>query len=447
MGSPGSTGSGGPAGPAGEAGATIVISETASVGLSISPVQPNLTGLTGPQIEQVGQGSYLVNAIGDCAGCHTSNPAQFLGGGVEFGGGEAPFTVYSRNLTPDPTTGLPANIHNVTEFVAAIQTGADYHGVASGASPTETLLVMPWTYFRWLSVTDIEAIYAYLTVIPPVVNAVTADTKTAMVAPAPGAVPTTYTDGDQATPPALPPSTDPDPGFVLRGLTINPLKELTPPTDPSELSLFGRGSYLVNAAAACSSCHTNPATTTPISTVNNTAVFLTGGQEFDTPAPLQTTFGTVRSVSANLTGKDNGFFNNPDVTFATFLTLITQGIHAEDPQPAPVAYPMPWQTFRNMQLADLQAIYEYLDVVATQYGTTTLTGAADKIIPNPALYCDSTHACPAGTGTCSSSTAPGECLATACTIATVDTTCAACEQCSAATSGTCEVPAPGPCSY
>jgi hypothetical protein len=198
--------------------------------------------------------------------------------------------------------------------------------------------------------------------------------------------------------------------------------------------------------ADCSGCHTNPATTSPASTKINTAAFLTGGQEFDTPAPLEPVLGTVRAASANLTGKTNGFFNNPVVNFSTFLTLITEGIHAEDPVPAPVATPMPWQTFSHMQLADLEAIYTYLNTVATTYGVTTLTGAKDKVIPNPTLYCDTTHACKAGT--CSSTTAAGECLEAPCSTATVTTDCTVCETCSMTTGGSCEAPPAGPpCSY
>ena len=236
------------------------------------------------------------------------------------------------------------------------------------------------------------------------------------------------------------------PGDILRGLAVNPLSEVKPPTDPSTLALFGRGSYLVNALADCSGCHTNPATTSPTSTKINTAAYLTGGQEFATPAALSPVFGTVRAASADLTGKTNGFFNNPVVTFATFLTLITEGIHAEDPVPTPLAFPMPWQTFNNMQLADLEAIYTYMNAAATQYGATTLTGAADKIIPSPALYCDTTHAC--AVGTCSSTTVAGECLDSPCATATVTTNCTVCQTCSATTGGTCQVPAAGPpCSY
>jgi hypothetical protein len=413
-----------------------VISETAKHGLDISPVPLNLAGLTGDQIEQVGQGSYIVNAIADCTGCHTSDPTKFLAGGVQFGGSGAPFTVTSRNLTPDPTTGLPADVKSESDFVTVLQTGADLHGVADAGAATQSLIVMPWAAFRWMSTADIKAVYAYLKLIPAVSNTIPADTKPAIP---PAAVQTSYGDGDQTTATPLPPESDPqgnsipDPGNLLRGLAINPLGEVTPPTDTAGQSLFARGSYLINAMADCNGCHTNPSTTSQTSTKLNAAMYLTGGQVFDTPPPLQPLLGTVRAASANLQGSTNGFFTKSTVEFSTFLTLITQGIHADDPPPqAHLAFPMPWQTFRNMQLADLQAIFVYMNTVATQYGKTSLTAAAtDKVIPMPALYCDSTHACPTGM-TCSSSSAAGECLATTCA---QNTDCAVCQTCATGTGG------------
>ena len=440
-GSAGEAGSVGPAGPAGEAGSTIVVSANAKLGLDISPVPLKLDGLDGNQIEQIGQGSYLVNAVGDCNGCHGGPMGQFLAGGTEFGGpSPAPFDVFARNLTPDPTTGLPADVHNVDDFLSVIRTGAELHGIDGGA--TATLVVMPWMTFRWMSTADLRAIYAYLTVIPAVSNQVMADRKP----PIPlGTEATAYTAGDQGMPTPLPPSSVgppdaampiPDPGNVLRGLAINPLKEVIPPSDPTQQSLFGRGSYLVNAIADCSGCHTN--TDNRQTGQINTAIYLTGGQVFPTPPPLQPILGTVRAASADLQGKTNGFFNKPNVQFDTFLTLITQGIHAEDimPDAGPpmrLAFPMPWRAFNKMTLSDLQAVYVYMSQVAAQYGSLQLKSAtADKMIPMPALYCDTSTPCPSGM-TCSSSTMAGECLANTCM--TVGD-CSACQLCSASGGGT-----------
>jgi hypothetical protein len=427
-GQPGATGK---QGPPGEAGASIVISETAKHGLDISPVPVDLSGLTGDQIEAVGQGSYLVNAIADCTGCHTSDPAKFLAGGVQFGGTGAPFTVTSRNITPDATTGLPHDVQTVAQFVNALRTGADYHGVGDAGTPTQSLIVMPWAVFRWMSTGDIENIYAYLKVIPAVSNAIADDTKPP-IPPTAYPSPAAYGDGNQAAATPLPPETDAqgnpvaDPNETLRGLALVPLTGITPPADPGGQAQFARGAYLVNAMADCNGCHTNPANTSQTSTKLSTTMYLTGGQVFATPPPLQPVLHTVRAASANLQGSTKGFFTEGGVTFSTFLTLITQGIHADDPPPqAPLAFPMPWQTFSHMQLGDLEAIYVYMNAVATQYGKTALTGAADKTIPAPALYCDTSNACPTSMK-CSSTSAAGECLPTSCV---KDTDCGACQTC------------------
>ncbi|MGH7271813.1 MAG: hypothetical protein ACREJ3_15390, partial [Polyangiaceae bacterium] len=252
-----------------------------------------------------------------------------------------------------------------------------------------------------------------LKVIPPVSNAVAADTKPA-IPPTP--FPSSYVDGGAPLPSeGTAANPTPDPGDVLRGLALNPLN-VQPPSDPSSISLFGRGEYLVNSIADCGGCHTN----------RGGGGYLTGGQVFATPVPLEATFHTVRAASADLVGANHGFFSNPSVTFQTFLTLITQGVHAEDPVPqAKLAYPMPWQAFRNMDLGDLQAIYVYLSTVA---GANVPALANDTVIPMPAIYCDANNACPAGAGTCSA-TSP-ECV-TAGTCRT-DLDCAACQVCEGA---------------
>jgi hypothetical protein len=90
-------------------------------GLRISPVSVSLKG---KDRNLVGWGSYLVNAVADCSGCHTF--PQFLHGGDPFiGPVRTPITpvrnvrhylaggfcfghVISSNLTPDLDTGLPS---------------------------------------------------------------------------------------------------------------------------------------------------------------------------------------------------------------------------------------------------------------------------------------------------------------------------------------------------
>ncbi len=139
-----------------------------AVGLAISPMPVHVTR---QNRAAVGLGSYIVNAQGACADCHscpTYTPGQspydgqgsgapnaenFLAGGVPFG----PFK--SANLTPDPATGLPGGL-TLREFLTAIRTGHDPD------DPDKILQVMPWPVYRHMTSRDLRAIYAYLSVLP-----------------------------------------------------------------------------------------------------------------------------------------------------------------------------------------------------------------------------------------------------------------------------------------
>jgi hypothetical protein len=139
-------------------------------GFQIAPVPLDLKGKN-PAL--VGLGSYLVNAVGDCSGCHTNpnfapggnpymgqpkkiNAAHYLGGGMAFG----PFI--SRNLTPE--NGLPEG-HTFAEFLTIIRTGIDMDKQHPQFGPL--LQVMPWPTYQSMSDHDIRAIYEYLSAIPP----------------------------------------------------------------------------------------------------------------------------------------------------------------------------------------------------------------------------------------------------------------------------------------
>lgn len=66
------------------------------------------------------------------------------------------------------------------QFVATMRTGADFH-----TGSTETMLVMPWLNYRWMSLYDLQSMYLYLQAIPAVSNATPTPIKTTTVAPAP----------------------------------------------------------------------------------------------------------------------------------------------------------------------------------------------------------------------------------------------------------------------
>ena len=168
-------------------------------GFEIAPVPLNLDG---KNRALVGLGSYIVNALVDCNGCHSAGPAtQFVKGGNPFfkgnppkvvnqatylGGGRifAPLvagtpSIISRNLTPDKT-GRAEGGRTFAEFRQIMRTGVDLDGVHPNCSATRTtdcfpagqpfngdlLLIMPWFAFQDMTDHDLRAIYEYLSAIP-----------------------------------------------------------------------------------------------------------------------------------------------------------------------------------------------------------------------------------------------------------------------------------------
>jgi hypothetical protein len=157
------------------------------IGFQIAPVPLNLAG---KDHHLVGLGSFLVNAVADCNGCHTSglapnfnyanhhnpyfgqptktDPRTYLSGGTDFGpavpaspaGGFLHYpwapspkpssyppkeygayvgpNIITRNLTPDKT-GLPEGGHTLAQFMTIIRTGKDYdnlHPTCTTATPS-----------------------------------------------------------------------------------------------------------------------------------------------------------------------------------------------------------------------------------------------------------------------------------------------------------------------
>ena len=170
------------------------------IGYAIAPVPLKLEG---KNRALVGLGSYIVNAVADCNGCHSAGPATeflpsgnpywgkmpikintatYLGGGRDFGPFPAPIPtalkhLISRNLTPDKT-GLPEGGHTLKEFMQIMRTGVDMDhlhptctGTPDGACvppPFDGALlqVMPWPIHRNMTDRDLKAIYEYLSAVP-----------------------------------------------------------------------------------------------------------------------------------------------------------------------------------------------------------------------------------------------------------------------------------------
>src|SRR5260370_30161274 len=105
----------------------------------------------------VGLGSYIVNAVADCDGCHSAGPptefarggnpyfgqptkinsATYLGGGRHFQIAPGFPDIVSRNLTPDKT-GLPEGGRSFSEFVQIMRTGVDLDHLHPACSATIT---------------------------------------------------------------------------------------------------------------------------------------------------------------------------------------------------------------------------------------------------------------------------------------------------------------------
>ena len=161
----------------------------------------------------VGLGSYFVNSMGECNGCHSAgpetayadghnpylrlgpftppkkvNPATYLGGGNDFGqvgpitSSTIPPHIVSRNLTPDKS-GLPEGGATFAEFFDTIRHGTDHDHLHPNCSATITtncfnppfngnlLQVMPWPAYQDWTDHDLLAIYEYLKAIPCIQSA------------------------------------------------------------------------------------------------------------------------------------------------------------------------------------------------------------------------------------------------------------------------------------
>jgi mono/diheme cytochrome c family protein len=113
---------------------------------------------TEPSAETIAHGKALVEA-GDCASCHTADPAKPFAGGKRI---DTPFGgIYSPNLTPDRDTGIGE--WSDADFYGALRYGADPDG-------SRYYPAFPYPYLTKLTRPDIVAIRAYLATLTPFHN-------------------------------------------------------------------------------------------------------------------------------------------------------------------------------------------------------------------------------------------------------------------------------------
>jgi mono/diheme cytochrome c family protein len=173
-------------------------------------------GRAEPSAETIARGEALTVA-GDCASCHTADPAKPFAGGKRI---DTPFgAIYSPNLTPDRDTGLGG--WSDEEFYRALR-----YGVARDGS--RYYPAFPYPNFTKLIRDDILAIRAYLATLAPFRNA-----------PPPQQLrwPLNYR-------------------IVMRGWNWLFFKPGILQPNQQKSTEWNRGRYLVEGLAHCGACHT-----------------------------------------------------------------------------------------------------------------------------------------------------------------------------------------------
>jgi mono/diheme cytochrome c family protein len=115
-----------------------------------------------------GRGSYLVNAVMVCDGCHTPRgPGGFLMDKRLSGGSqiwdEPAYTVKGSNITQDRETGIGA--WSAADLKRLLVEGVRPNGVPVAPQ-------MPYAFYKILTPRDLDAIAAYIRTVAPVKNAV-----------------------------------------------------------------------------------------------------------------------------------------------------------------------------------------------------------------------------------------------------------------------------------
>ena len=124
--------------------------------------------------QQVKRGEYLAIHVAGCIDCHSNRDLTKFSGpvvpGTEGGGGFVfnekfglPGTLYSRNITPDPETGIGTWTDD--EILRAMTQGISKNG--------DTLFpIMPYPNFNRMAKDDLMSIIAYIRTLKPIKNKV-----------------------------------------------------------------------------------------------------------------------------------------------------------------------------------------------------------------------------------------------------------------------------------
>jgi mono/diheme cytochrome c family protein len=305
------------------------------LGLSLTVAVP--AGAQGTTYSTIERGRYLVNA-GDCASCHTAE------GGKPYAGGLAvptPFgTIYSTNITPDPTTGIGK--WSEQDFYKAMHDGIRRDG-------KHLYPAFPYPWFTKVTRADVRAIKAFLDTVTPV--------------------------RQQNKPSELPWPLSVR--AVMAGWNKLYLHEGAFKPDPKKSEQWNRGAYLVEGLGHCGACHTD----TNLLGAAKTAEKLKGGD-----------FGEhwyAPGLTNNLRDGLGGW------SAAEIVEYLKTGANAKSAAGGPMAEVVKNST-QYLSDVDLNAIAAYLkDVPAEKTQATTKTTDVDKQAwsRGEALYVDNCTGC------------------------------------------------------
>ena len=289
---------------------------------------PEVRASTDPAV--IARGEYLVYGPAHCVECHASSFQEFqkiidgqrvpLQGGTRF---DAPplGAVYSRNLTPDPETGI-----------GRYTDGQIARMMRFNVRPDGRASIAPMMPFHNMSDEDMLAIISFLRAQPPVRNQVPENEWTI-------------------------------PGKIIRSISStfkprNPDAVHPPKVAPEEKATKERGEYLARYVGNCVGCHTPLDDTT----FEPSGPEFSGGEEFE-PMPLpgadmQTWFRTPNITPL----KGSALMKFPDR--ATFVARFKVGGRQHP------GTPMPWEAYARMSPEDVGALYEFLHSLPAVEGAT-----------------------------------------------------------------------------
>ena len=258
---------------------------------NVEPIE-NLS--TNYSSKKYNRGQRLVNDITACTDCHSELNSNFIGaGGRKFSRDKGyPGTIYSSNITPH-------NLDKYSDEELAL-------AITSGIMHDKKIIfpVMPYSYYRYISKTDIESMIVYLRNLPR--------------------IDTLMPKRDLLLPMKAMLRFYPKP--------YDPINE--PKTD------IEKGFYL-SVISGCIQCHSQKAFKHP------SKAKLTGGRRFNSPIDVSI------KIATNLTPHKNGIGN---ISLSQFIEMFKYEASIEKDSSI-----MPWKNYKNLTDEEIETIYLYLN--------------------------------------------------------------------------------------